>query len=130
MSIRIRASLVALAMAAAATPLLAHHRADGAYDTKHLVMMTGTVTEVEWRNPHVILHLDTRYGGSSVASWNVETLGPILLMRQGLNQNFLKAGDTVNMTVCVAKDGTMKAVTRAIELPGRRRTTYIRVGGC
>jgi hypothetical protein len=128
MSIRIRASLVAIALAAAATPLLAHHRADAGYDTKHLVMMAGTVTEVEWRNPHVILHLDTKYGGTSVANWNVETLGPILLMRLGLNQDFIKAGDAINMTVCVAKDGTMKAVTRAIELPGR--TAYIRVGGC
>lgn len=128
MSIRVRASLVALALAATAAPLVAHHRADGAYDTKHLVMMTGTVTEVEWRNPHVILHLDTRYGSRNVASWDVETLGPLLLMRLGLNQDSIKAGDAINMTVCVAKDGTMKAVTRAIELPGR--TTYIRVGGC
>jgi hypothetical protein len=128
MTTGIRLSLVAIAIAAAATPLVAHHRADFGYDTKHRVMMTGTITEVEWRNPHVVLHLDTTYGGGSVANWNVETLGPILLMQQGLNRTFIKAGDTVNMTVCVAKDGTMKAVTRAIELPGR--TAYIRVGGC
>jgi hypothetical protein len=128
MTTRVRLSLVAIAIAAAATPLLAHHIAGVEYDTKHHVTLKGTLTEVEWRHPHVVLHLDGKSSDGSVATWEVLTLGPALLMQQGLNQGFIKAGDTVSMNVCVAKDRTMKAVTRAIELPGR--TAYIRVGGC
>jgi hypothetical protein len=123
-----RTLIAAIIAVVATTPLVAHHRADAGYDTKHRVTLKGTVTEVEWRNPHVILHLDAKSGDGSVAMWDVQTLGPILLMRLGLNQDSIKAGDAINMTVCVAKDGTMKAVTRAIELPGR--SAYIRVGGC
>jgi Family of unknown function (DUF6152) len=123
-----RTLISAMIAVVATTPLVAHHRADLGYDTKHRVTLKGTVTEVEWRNPHVILHLDAKNGNGTVAMWDVQTLGPVLLMQQGLNLDFIKAGDTVNMTVCVAKDGAMKAVTRAIELPGR--TAYIRVGGC
>ncbi len=127
MNIRTTASLVALALAASAAPLLAHHMAGVEYDTKHLVMMKGVVTEVEWRQPHVMLHVDVMKGGGT-EQWAILTLAPHVLMQQGLSRNFVKAGDEVDMTVCVAKDGEMKAVTRAIELPGGK--AYIRVGGC
>ncbi len=127
MNIRNTASIVALALAASAAPLLAHHVVGVEYDTKHLVMMRGVVTEGEWRNPHVTLHVDVMKNGGT-EQWAIQTLAPNVLVRQGFNQDFVKAGDAVDMTVCVAKDGEMKAVTRAIELP--MRTAYIRVGGC
>src|SRR5262245_18721353 len=100
------AALVAVALTVSAPALLAHH-----------TISKGVVTEVDWQNPHVILHLDVKNDDGALVSWDVETWHLQGMRWRGLNQVFVKAGDTVDMTVFVAKDGTRKAELESIALP-------------
>jgi hypothetical protein len=111
-----RAALVALALTVS-TPLLAHHTISAVYDTSKVVTLKGVVTEVDWQNPHVILHLDVKSDDGTIVSWNIETWHLQGMRRRGLTQDFVKAGDTVDMTVFVAKDRTRKAELESITLP-------------
>ncbi len=129
MRIHVKAAIAAFVLVSFAAPVLAHHVAGVEYDTHHNVALRGTITEVEWRLPHVVLHVNVQKSDGTTADWTILTLGTTMLEREGLNQSFLKAGDTVDMKVCLAKDGSQKAVTRSIQVPGGK-PTYVRVGGC
>lgn len=129
MSMHDKTVIVALALASFAVPAHAHHVAGVEYDTKHNVALRGTVTEVDWRLPHVVLHLMVEKSDGTTADWTVLTLGTTMLEREGLHQSFVKVGDTVDMRVCLAKDGSQNAVTRSIQLVGGK-PLYVRVGGC
>jgi hypothetical protein len=110
-------ALVALAVAVLAAPLSAHHTISAIYDTNTVVTLKGVVTEVDWQNPHVILHLDVKNDDGSLVNWAVETWHLQGMRRHGLTQDFVKAGDAVDMTVFTAKDGTRKAELESITLP-------------
>jgi hypothetical protein len=124
----IGAGIVGMVLVASVVSLSAHHTVASLFDTTNLVTLKGTLTEVEWKNPHVFLHLDTRGDDGGTVAWTVETLNLQGLSRVGLNQDSLKVGDVLSMTVCVKKDGARWAVTDAIAMPGG--TAYVRVGGC
>jgi hypothetical protein len=102
---------------AASVPLLAHHTISWYYDTTTLVTMRGVVTEVEWKQPHVRLHLDVKNEQGESVGWTVETRGPLLLTRAGLDRDFVKVGETVSVDVFVSKDGTHAAALETITLP-------------
>jgi len=101
----------------AVMPLYAHQSIESFYDIDKLVTLKGIVTMVEWQNPHVMLHLDVKDGDGSIVSWNVETMSAEGLMSRGLERDFIKAGDTVSMSVFVAKDGAQRAAAQTITLP-------------
>ena len=124
----IRLVLAAGLLLASVTGLSAHHVVTQFFDTSKLVTLQGTLTRVEWREPHVILRLETRGGNGSPVSWSVETRNPQGLAQAGLNRESFKVGDRFSATVCVAKDGTRWAVTREISRPGS--TADVGVGGC
>ena len=106
----------------------AHHTVASFFDTNNLVTLQGALTSVSWRNPHVLLRLETRGDNGAVVSWNIETLDVQGLSRQGLNQESFKLGAAFSLTVCVAKDGTRWAVTHALTTPTGR--IALGVGGC
>jgi hypothetical protein len=99
--------------------VLAHHTAGYIYDIEKPVQLNGIVTEVEWRQPHVIVHLDAQDDAGTLANWSVEMSGPLGGMyRRGVRpENFVKPGDAVRMTVCVAKDGSYTAAVHSITVP-------------
>jgi Family of unknown function (DUF6152) len=99
------------------TGLLAHHTAAYLYDVAKPVAMKGTVTEVEWKNPHVIVHVDVKGGDGAIAGWTLEARAVYIMQRQGMTQDFLRAGDAVDMTVCVARDGSHQAEMRSFAAP-------------
>ena len=123
---RVGGAIAALLLAGA--PTSAHHTISSFFDTNNLVTLQGTLTNVEWRNPHVILRLETLGDNGGPVSWNVETLNVQGLSRQGLNQESFKPGAAFSATVCVAKDGTRWAVTHALTTPSG--PIDLRVGGC
>jgi hypothetical protein len=104
-------------------PVLAHHTISAVYDTNKVVTLNGVVTEVDWQNPHVILHLDAKNDDGTLVSWDVETWHLQGMRRRGLNQDFVKVGEAVSMNVFVARDGARKAALDSIELPSG--TLYI-----
>ena len=95
-----RASLfasVALALAAFAGHVEAHHAFSAAYDSNKPFTVTGTVTSVDWVNPHVHINVDSKAEDGAVTSWKFEVGSPNGLMRSGWTRNSLKPGDPVTV---------------------------------
>ena len=88
---------VGLALAASAGTALAHHSFDAEYDRSKTVQMKGTVTKVEWMNPHARFYVDVKDAKGKVTNWNLELASPSALARNGWNSRTLKVGDTVTV---------------------------------
>jgi uncharacterized protein DUF6152 len=106
---------VALALAVA-LPLSAHH-STAAYDSTKVVTMKGVVTALDYRNPHVHLHVDVLDSHHKSVNWDVETWGTGQMSLRGLTNDFVKPGDRVSIDVFVSKDGMHKAFVRFLTLP-------------
>jgi hypothetical protein len=106
----------------AALPLAAHHSFEAEYDFNKTLKVTGTVTKMEWMNPHAHFYVDVKDESGKVTNWNFE-LGAIpVLLKQGWRKDSLKAGDTVTIEGYLPKDGTKAmANARRVTLPDGRR---------
>ena len=96
--------------------LLAHHSFDAEYDRSKTVAMKGTVTKIEWMNPHTRFYIDVKDDKGSVTNWNMELGSPNGLIRAGWTRKSLKIGDEVTVTASLAKDGSRMANARKIIL--------------
>jgi hypothetical protein len=99
-------SVMAGGLIMAVAPLLAHHSFSAEYDRSKPVTLKGTVTKVEWMNPHARFYLDVKDDAGKVVNWEFELGSPNGLMRQGWTRNSLKEGDVVTVNGSQAKDGT------------------------
>ena len=106
-------------MAASVMPLFAHH-SSAAYDNAKVVTMKGAVSSLDWRNPHVRIHLNVPDADGRIVNWDVETWGTGQLSLRGVTNGFVKPGDRVSIDVFVAKDGTPRAFVRTLTLPDGR----------
>lgn len=96
---------LAAGMVMGAGPTLAHHALATEYDLNRSVTVAGTVTKVEWTNPHVRLYLDTHPpGGSGPMHWELEMASPNLLVLNGLSIDSLRIGDQVTVTAYPARN--------------------------
>src|SRR5580658_2081268 len=88
---------VGFSILVSAVPMLAHHSFAAEYDAKKPVKVSGTVTKMEWMNPHARFYVDVKDDTGRVTSWNFE-LGAIpTLLKQGWKRDSLKAGDQVTV---------------------------------
>ena len=110
------ASLVAGVALLAPVGALAHHSFAAEYDTKKPVSLKGTVTKVEWTNPHARFYLDVKDESGAVTNWNFELASPNVLTRNGWNRHTLNVGDTVTVEGAQAKDGSQMANARTVTL--------------
>lgn len=105
-----------------AAPVLAHHSFGAEFDREKSFEFTGTVTKVEWLNPHMYFYLDVEDPQSGeVRSWAMEMGSPNGLMRNGWTQNTLKIGDEVTVEGSLARDGSDKGNASSVTLASGRR---------
>ena len=102
-------------------PLWAHHAFSAEFDAKKPVRLKGTVTKVEWINPHSWVHIDVTGADGKVANWSCETAPPNMLYRQGWRRNSIKEGDEVVIEGFVAKDGSHTMTARTVQTPDGRK---------
>ena len=103
-----------------ASPLRAHHSFAAEYDAAKPVQMTGTITKVEWMNPHVFFYMDVKDVSGKVVNWACEMGSPNALSREGWTRNTLKIGMTVAFEGTLAKDGSPKTNARNVTVDGKR----------
>lgn len=105
----------------AASPTLAHHSFMAEYDESRLITLSGTVTKVYWKNPHVTFDLDVKDGSGKATSWELELGSPNALLSQGWKVDSLKQGTRVAVTGFGARNGSHLANAIRVVLGG---TTY------
>src|SRR5213083_931795 len=117
---KLKLSLIALAASllfAAAAPAFAHHAFAAEFDAKKPVKLRGTVTKMEWINPHTWLYLDVKKPDGTVEEWMIEAGTPNTLLRRGFTKDSLKAGTEVIVDGYQSKDGSLRANGRDLTLP-------------
>ena len=93
-------------LAALAPPVLAHHSFAAEYDANVPVKVTGTVTRVDWQNPHIWFFVDVKDDQGKVTNWGFSGGPPGVLQRRGVSRTALKAGDVVVVEGFRARDGS------------------------
>ena len=113
-------SILALALLFPGSSAHAHHSFAAEYDSEKPVQIAGTVTKVEWTNPHVHFYVDVKNDQGAVVNWNIELGPPLILRRLGWRQDSLKNGDQVTVEGYVAKDGSSLANAKKVTLADGR----------
>ena len=110
------ALLVAAMTALAAQPTAAHHSFAAEFDANSPIELTGTVTKVEWANPHTFFYIDVTTPKGDVENWALEMGSPNGLMRRGWTRDSMKIGDVVTVTGSRAKNGSTLGNARSVTL--------------
>jgi hypothetical protein len=109
-----RFCFAALAAGLAAMPALAHHSFAAEYDSSAPVTLMGTVTKVEWTNPHTYVYIDVKDANGNVVNWGVEGYPPNTLRRTGFTRSLMKEGDVVTINGWKARDAANRIAARDV----------------
>jgi DNA/RNA endonuclease YhcR with UshA esterase domain len=97
-------------------PVFGHHSFSAEFDADKPLTLTGTVTKVEWQNPHTWFYIDVKDEAGNVVNWGLELASPNLLLRNGWTRSTMKEGDVVTVESFQAKNGSNIANARSITL--------------
>jgi Family of unknown function (DUF6152) len=109
-------SAVGFALFLSTFPGHTHHSFSAEFDAEKPFKMAGTVTKVEWQNPHSWFYIDVKDESGNVTNWGMELASPNILMRNGWTRTSLNVGDAVTVEGFHARDGRNVGNARAIVL--------------
>ena len=96
-----------------------HHNMSAVYDFNDRITMTGTLSKIDWRNPHIELIVDTKNGGTEVQSWSLEGPSPSFFRTRDINKSEVETAlnKTVTAEASRARDGSRAGLLRTMKLP-------------
>ena len=106
--------IAGFSLAVAGPTVFAHHSETAEYDASKPVKVTGTITKVEWLNPHVWFYVDVKDDSGKVITWGFSNAPPGALMRRGITKDALKIGAEVTVEGVRARDGSNNASGRRV----------------
>ena len=121
MRTKMAVGVAGVALLAAAVPVLAHHAFSAEFDASKPVRLRGTITKMEWINPHAWIHLDVTGEDGVVQSWMIEAGPPGALIRRGWDRDSVSPGTEVLVEGYQAIDGSHRANGRDVTFPDGRR---------
>ena len=113
--------MVGLWLAALSVSLQAHHAFAAEFDAKKPVHFEGTITKMEWTNPHVWLHMDVKKPDGSMENWAFEAGTPNVLFRRGFKKESLLPGTEIAIDGYQSKDGSHRANGRDLTFADGRK---------
>src|SRR5580765_4077670 len=111
---------VGFLMSLSGAPVSAHHSFAAEFDGNKPMRLVGTITKVEWTNPHAYFYIDVKDDQGNVTKWACEGGGPGALSRRGWKKGDLKLGDTLIVDGYLARDGSHTIDARRVTLPDGR----------
>jgi Family of unknown function (DUF6152) len=97
------------------------HHSTAEFDYRKTVMLTGKVTEVQWKNPHSFLIIAVPDGKGRVTQWAIETGTPNVNVRMGWRKDSVKVGDDVTLNIAPTRDGTSRGTLRILTFANGRQ---------
>ena len=119
--IQLVSAALTVGLLASAPNARAHHSFAAEYDATKSVTLKGTVTKLEWSNPHIYFFIDVKDEAGRVTNWAVEGGAPNGLYRNGWRKDSVKIGDVVTVQGFLARDGSPLANMRSVVLADGRR---------
>ena len=122
-------ALLVAGLLASPGSVTAHHSFAAEYDANKPITLKGTVSKIEWLNPHARFYVDVKDDQGRVTNWNLELASPNVLRRNGWTRTSLNVGDEVTVEASLARDGSKMANARVVTLADGRRVFAGSSGG-
>ena len=124
MKTRLAGLVAGLVLLLSAAPAFAHHAFTAEFDAKKVVKVKGTVTKLEWKNPHIWFYVDVTDASGKVTNWGFEMDSPNKMIREGWTRNSLKVGDVVTVEGSGARNGSNNANAKLVILASTGKPVF------
>ena len=109
-------TITGLGLSLLASSAFPHHSFASVFDAEKPIKLTGTVTKVEWQNPHAWFYLDVADDSGGLSNWGMELASPNLLLRSGWTRSAVTVGDAVTVEGYQARDGSNTGNAQSVTL--------------